>query len=147
MFCKIANSSALTPIGDGDSGSLGGERPDKEGVKNFGHVIPPGLSNALPGKDGFKSFGHAIPLGLSNGAQDTNFNFANPNSRCFLDSSFVSFGAGNYLQVVQHGFGVSVARSPPAHRLRRFSDCGIGISTFGSNVVPLPPPFGNFRCI
>ncbi|GLJ17983.1 hypothetical protein SUGI_0316540 [Cryptomeria japonica] len=46
------------------------------------------------------------------------------------------------LQAVRHGFGVSVARSPPAHRLRRFPDCGVGISTLGSNVVPLPPPFG-----
>ncbi|GLJ51991.1 hypothetical protein SUGI_1105060 [Cryptomeria japonica] len=103
MFQKAANSSALTPIRDGDCGSLRdfltrdgrescvGVHPDKEGLNNCGRAIHPSLLN-----------GNVIY---------THFHSISPNSQFFLDSSSVSVGARNYLQDTRHVLGVLMAGS------------------------------------
>ncbi|GLJ22557.1 hypothetical protein SUGI_0424520 [Cryptomeria japonica] len=51
-------------------------------------------------------------------------------------------GLKNRGRATWHGVGVSVAGLPPAHRPRHSSDCGVGSSALGSNVVPSSPPVG-----
>ncbi|GLJ43847.1 hypothetical protein SUGI_0913760 [Cryptomeria japonica] len=71
MFRKAANSSALTPIGDGNSGSL---------IDFLAWDRRESFVGVRPGKEGFKNFGRAIPLGSLNGGRETNFHSSNPKS-------------------------------------------------------------------